>query len=60
MPEIANATMITTPEDLTAPRLRTEFSLEAGHGDVTAAVLQASAQGIFEAYLGGGRSATTC
>jgi alpha-L-rhamnosidase len=53
MSQIASATMISTPEDLTAPRLRTEFSLESGHGDVTEAVLEASAQGIFEAYLGG-------
>jgi alpha-L-rhamnosidase len=55
MSQIANAAMISTPEDLTAPRLRSEFSLESGHGDVTGAVLQASAQGIFEAYLGGAK-----
>ena len=53
MPQIASAAMISTPEEVNAPRLRTEFSLESGHGDVTGAVLQASAQGIFEAYLGG-------
>jgi alpha-L-rhamnosidase len=53
MSQIASATMITTPEEVNAPRLRTEFSLESGHGDVTDAVLQASAQGIFEAYLDG-------
>ena len=36
-----------------APLLRTEFGLEEGHGQVTRAVLHATAQGVFEAYLNG-------
>jgi alpha-L-rhamnosidase len=36
-----------------APLLRTEFGLEEGHGPVTRAILHATAQGVFEAYLNG-------
>ena len=53
MSEISTATMISSAQDQNAPLLRTEFSLEAGHGPVAGAVLTASAQGIFEAYLAG-------
>jgi alpha-L-rhamnosidase len=55
MSSIATATMISSAEDRNAPLLRTEFTLEAGHGPVVKAELQASAQGIFEAFLGGAR-----
>src|SRR5215203_5988480 len=36
-----------------APLLRREFGLEEGHGPVTRAILHATAQGVFEAYLNG-------
>jgi alpha-L-rhamnosidase len=36
-----------------APLLRTEFSLEDGHGPITRATLHATAHGVFEAYLNG-------
>jgi alpha-L-rhamnosidase len=36
-----------------APLLRTQFRLDAGHGDVVRANLHASALGVFEAYLAG-------
>ena len=55
MSHIASATMISSVPDHPAPLLRTEFTLDAGHGSVAAAELEASAQGVFEAYLGGGR-----
>ena len=55
MSEISTATMISSAQDQNAPLLRTEFALEAGHGPVATAELQASAQGIFEAYLGGAK-----
>ncbi|WP_420123861.1 family 78 glycoside hydrolase catalytic domain, partial [Nakamurella sp.] len=38
-----------------APLLRTEVTLEPGHGEVTAAVLHATAHGLVEAYLNGER-----
>ena len=41
-----------------APLLRTEFGLEEGHGQVTRAVLHATAHGVFEAYLNGNQSPT--
>ena len=46
-----------SPEDdfAGAPLLRTEFTLEPGHGPVTAAVLHATAHGVFEAHLNGAR-----
>ena len=55
MSEISTATMISSAQDQNAPLLRTEFTLEGGHGPVATAELQASAQGIFEAYLGGAK-----
>jgi alpha-L-rhamnosidase len=55
MSQIAGATLISTKHDQNAPLFRTEFALDAGHGAVTDARLEASAQGIFEAYLAGGR-----
>jgi alpha-L-rhamnosidase len=55
MSEISSATMIGSAQDQNAPLLRTEFTLESGHGPVAKAELQASAQGIFEAYLGGAK-----
>jgi alpha-L-rhamnosidase len=36
-----------------SPLLRKEFGLEDGHGQVAGAVLHATAQGVFEAYLNG-------
>jgi alpha-L-rhamnosidase len=36
-----------------APLLRSEFGLEDGHGPITRAMLHATAQGVFEAYLNG-------
>jgi alpha-L-rhamnosidase len=36
-----------------APLLRREFGLEEGHGPVARAILHATAQGVFEAYLNG-------
>ena len=51
----ASATMISSAQDQNAPLLRTEFALEAGHGPIAEAELRASAQGIFEAYLGGAK-----
>ena len=56
----ASAIMISSAQDQNAPLLRTEFTLEAGHGPVANAELTASAQGIFEAYLAAPRSATMC
>ena len=53
MSQLASATMISSATDQTAPLLRTEFTLDRGHGAVASAELQASAQGVFEAYLGG-------
>ena len=53
MSEIATATMIGSAEDQNAPLFRTEFTLTGGHGAVVSAELQVSAQGIFQAYLGG-------
>ena len=53
MPDISSATLVGAAPDVNAPLLRTEFAVETGHGPVTRAELQASAQGVFEAYLGG-------
>ena len=36
-----------------APLLRREFGLDEGHGSITRAILHATAQGVFEAYLNG-------
>jgi len=55
MPDISSATLIGTAQDLNAPLLRTEFDVETGHGPVASAELQASAHGIFEAYLNAAR-----
>lgn len=55
MSEIANATMISSAHDQNAPLLRTEFALAKDHGSIVKAELQASAQGIFEAFLGGAK-----
>src|SRR4051812_49749616 len=53
MSVITTATMISSTEELNAPLLRTEFSLQTDRGQVVQAELHASAQGIFEAFLGG-------
>jgi alpha-L-rhamnosidase len=54
MPPTWHATMIGSDEDFHgAPLLRTEFALEAGHGDVTGAQLHATARGVFTAFVGG-------
>ena len=46
-----SATMIAPRQDHPAPLLRTEFSLDAGHGEVAEARWLVSAFGVFEAYL---------
>jgi alpha-L-rhamnosidase len=45
--------MISPAEEIPAPRLRREVSLDEGHGSVVSATLHISAQGVFEAFLGG-------
>jgi alpha-L-rhamnosidase len=48
------ARLISPDDDFAgAPLLRREFVLEQGHGAVTAAVLHATAHGVFQAYLNG-------
>jgi alpha-L-rhamnosidase len=48
------ARLISPDDDFAgAPLLRTEFALEDGHGAVAAAVLHATAHGVFQAYLNG-------
>jgi len=48
------ARLISPDDDFAgAPLLRREFVLEQGHGAVTAAVLHATAHGVFQAYLDG-------
>ncbi|MGL3198825.1 MULTISPECIES: family 78 glycoside hydrolase catalytic domain, partial [Curtobacterium] len=47
------ASFIASDDDLgSAPILRREFTLDAGHGDVTSARLDVSALGVVEAWLG--------
>ncbi|MCO1660832.1 alpha-L-rhamnosidase [Pseudonocardia humida] len=54
MPPTWHATMIGPDEDFAgAPLLRTEFSVETGHGAVTGAQLHATARGVFTAFVGG-------
>ena len=53
MSQTWSARMIAAESELDAPLLRTEFTLDAGHGAVAAARWLVSAQGIFEAHLGG-------
>ncbi|HEY5821624.1 MAG TPA: family 78 glycoside hydrolase catalytic domain [Propionibacteriaceae bacterium] len=53
MSHIASAALISPAEDQQAPLLRTEFSVDSGHGAIVSAELEASAQGVFEAYLAG-------
>ncbi|MGI3785552.1 MAG: family 78 glycoside hydrolase catalytic domain [Janthinobacterium lividum] len=55
MSQIAGATMISTADGHPAPLLRTELFLEPDHGEVASAELEASALGVFEAYLAGSR-----
>ena len=45
--------MISPVEELTAPLLRREVTLDEGHGPVTSAELHVSSQGIFEAFVDG-------
>ena len=48
------AVMVTASGDLAgAPRVRGEAALDAGHGEVSSAVLHVSAHGIVEAHLAG-------
>ncbi|WP_240148260.1 alpha-L-rhamnosidase [Leifsonia tongyongensis] len=50
------ARMIAADDDFNgAPLLRSEFALEEGHGAVTSATLNLSAQGVVEAWLNGSR-----
>ncbi len=53
MSQTWSARMIAPEVDHDAPLLRTEFVLDADHGAVAAARWLVSAQGIFEAHLGG-------
>ncbi|GAA3618155.1 family 78 glycoside hydrolase catalytic domain [Microlunatus ginsengisoli] len=48
-----SAQLIAPVIDHDAPLLRTEFSLDDGHGELASARWLVSAQGVFEAYLGG-------
>jgi alpha-L-rhamnosidase len=49
-----SAAMVGPDDDFDgAPLLRTEFRLDSGHGDVTQAVLHATARGLFTAFLSG-------
>jgi alpha-L-rhamnosidase len=49
-----SATLISPDEDFDgAPLLRRQFQLDENHGPVAAAVLHATAHGVFEAYLNG-------
>jgi alpha-L-rhamnosidase len=49
-----SAALVAPDEDFAgAPLLRTEFSLDEGHGDPVTATLHATAQGVFEAFLNG-------
>ena len=51
-----SAVLISPDEDFDgAPLLRTELSLDDGHGEVVRATLLATAHGVFEAYLNGQR-----
>jgi alpha-L-rhamnosidase len=51
---LAGATMIAADDDFSgAPLLRTEFDLESGHGDLTAANLTVTALGVVELELNG-------
>ncbi|SDS50765.1 family 78 glycoside hydrolase catalytic domain [Microlunatus soli] len=51
---LSGATMIAADDDFAgAPRLRTEFTLDAGHGDVTAATLTVTALGVVEVEING-------
>ncbi|MFD4668573.1 family 78 glycoside hydrolase catalytic domain [Lentzea sp. NPDC058450] len=52
VPVTWRAKMISPVDDVTAPKLRTEFRLDRGHGVVTSATLHVSALGVFEAFLG--------
>ena len=48
------AQMITAAyQDAGATLLRTQFSLDTGHGDVTEAILRLTAQGVVEAWVNG-------
>ena len=47
------AAMISPVDDLTAPLLRREVALDAGHGAVESALLHVSSLGIFEAFVDG-------
>jgi alpha-L-rhamnosidase len=53
MSPLSPAVLISPAEDLNAPLLRTELTLEPGHGPVARAELRASAHGVFEAHLNG-------
>ena len=48
-----SASMITPQQDLEAPLFRTEVTIDPDHGDVVSARWLVSAQGVFQAYLGG-------
>ena len=48
-----SASMITPLQDLDAPLFRTEITIDRDHGDVVSARWLVSAQGVFQAYLGG-------
>src|SRR3954452_7726863 len=48
-----SAAMISPTQELAAPLLRREVTLEGGHGEGGSADLHVSSQGIFEAYVDG-------
>lgn len=51
---LSRATMIAADDDFSgAPRLRTTFELESGHGDLTAATLTLTALGVVEVEING-------
>ena len=48
-----SASMITPLQDFDAPLFRTEITVDSEHGEVESARWLVSAQGVFQAYLGG-------
>ena len=53
MPDWSAALIVPGSELDGAPLLRRELTLDTGHGEVTAAVLHATAHGVYEAFLNG-------
>ena len=53
MPDWSAALIVPGSDFDGAPLLRRELTLDTGHGEVTAAVLHATAHGVYEAFLNG-------